>query len=259
MRRHSILFLNRVYPPAEAASGQLLKQLAGKLAQAGWEVTVVTGRTDGAAQSETVAGVRVERVGSLAFARASHWRRTLSYLSLYPALLWRALRLPRAEVVVTMTDPPLLLALGPVLKWCKGSKLLHWAQDFYPEPAEKSSASPRAGLAARMLRRMSTAALRRIDRIVATSQGMKARLGECGISAESIDVIPNWSSGGADTFTEVRERISEMIVGASLDRAVDAFELTLDEMHIEAGRRTELSAIQFGTSPCVRGNVQKAA
>ena len=63
MHRHSILFFNRVYPSASSSSGQLLKELAGMLAQAGWEVTIVTARADGAAKSEIVAGVRVERPG----------------------------------------------------------------------------------------------------------------------------------------------------------------------------------------------------
>ena len=219
------------------------------LAQAGWEVTIVTARADGAAKSETVAGVRVERIGSPPLTRARRWRRALSDLSLHPALLWRALRLPRAEVVVTMTDPALLLALGPILKWCKSSTLLHWAQDVQFESAEEMGA----------LRRLSIWSLRQSDRTVAVGQCVKARLVDCGISPESIDVIPNWGPGGADPFTEARERLSEMVDGVSLDRAVDAFEMTLDHMLVEAGRRTKLSAIQFTTSGSVPSDAQKAA
>src|SRR5262245_14576344 len=130
----SVLFLNRVYPPADGATGQLLAELAPELVKAGWQVTVVTSRSNAAvAPSEVIAGVRVERVRGLSFSRACHWKRALSYLALYPALLWRALRLPRADVIVTMTDPPLHLGLGPVLQWIKGSRLVHWAQDLYPE------------------------------------------------------------------------------------------------------------------------------
>ena len=58
---------------------------------------------------------------------------------------------------------------------------------------------------------------------------------------------------------EARERLSEMVDGVSLDRAVDAFEMTLDHMLVEAGRRTKLSAIQFTTSGSVPSDAQKAA
>src|SRR5260370_9021119 len=97
-----VLFLNRVYPPADGATGQLLADLAAELAKLGWQVTVVTSATGRATPwSQTAQGVRVERVGTLAFSRASHLRRALSYLPLYPAFLCRAPRLPPRPVRAT--------------------------------------------------------------------------------------------------------------------------------------------------------------
>ncbi len=193
----NILFLNRVYPPAEGATGQLLADLAAELAKLGWQVTVVTSTAGGAAPcSRTVHGVRVERVGILSFSRASHLRRALSYLTLYPAFLWRALRLPRADVVVTLTDPPLLLLLGPVLKWLKGSRLVHWAQDIYPELAEELGVLRKGGWFANFSRHLSTRALRQHDRIVVVGRCMKARLAQRGLEPTAMQVVPNWAPGG---------------------------------------------------------------
>ena len=192
----SILFLNRVYPPTDAATGQLLAELAPELDRRGHRVTVVTSQPGGGCVStETVDGVRVERVNGLPFTRTSHWRRALSYLSLYPALLWRALRLPRADVVVTLTDPPLLLVLGVVLKTLKGSRHVHWAQDIYPELAEEMDVLPKDGRIARALRWISTAGLRHADRVIAVGRCMKARLVQRGLAASAIEVIPNWGHG----------------------------------------------------------------
>ncbi len=189
----SILFINRVYPPDEGATGQLLAELSQALTIAGWRVTVVTSRgATGLPPSETIAGVRVERVAGLPFTRASHWRRALSYLSLYPALLWRALWLPRSEIIVTITDPPLQLLLGSVLQWFKGSRHVHWAQDVYPELAEEMGVLKKDGFLARILRRFSTSALVRCDGIIAVGRCMKARLVERGIDSSAITVIPNW-------------------------------------------------------------------
>jgi colanic acid biosynthesis glycosyl transferase WcaI len=191
----NVLFLNRVYPPADGATGHLLADLAQEFAGRGWNVTVVTARaTDASPSSEMVNGVRVEHVGAMAFTRASHWRRALAYLTLYPALLWRALRLPASDVVVTMSDPPLLLVLGPLLKWIKGSRLVHWAQDLYPEVAEELGVLAKAGWLANICRRISTWALRRHHRIIAVGRCMKERLRQRGLQEEAINVLPNWAS-----------------------------------------------------------------
>lgn len=199
----SILFLNRVHPPAEGATGQLLSDLAKALAKRGHKVTVLTsGSVFSAARSEVVDGVQLERVQGMAFSRASHWRRALSYLSLYPAMLRRALTLPRADVVVTLTDPPLLAFVGAIIQVIKGSKHIHWAQDLYPELAEELSVLPRGGFVARVLRWVSTVALRRADQVVAVGRCMKERLEKRGLRGESIAVIPNWGHVGAESSGE---------------------------------------------------------
>jgi len=206
MASPSLLFLNRVYPPAAGATGELLAELAPELVKAGWQVTVVTGPAPGAPASEIADGVRVERVGGLPLTRTSHARRVLSYLTLYPRLLWRALRLPRAEVIVTLTDPPLQCMLGPLLKACKGSRLVHWAQDLYPELAEEMEVLPRHGLRARLLRRLSTWALNRSDRNIVIGRCMKSRLEERGVAAGTMVVIPNW---GHRTIADCGLRIAD--------------------------------------------------
>ena len=205
MKPLSLLFLNRVYPPADGATGQLLSELAPALVRQGHQVTVVTSQPGArSVSSETVDGVRVERVNGLPFTRASHWRRALSYLSLYPALLWRALRLPRADVIITMTDPPLLLVLGAVLKTLKGSRHVHWAQDIYPELAEEMDVLPKDGMVARTLRWISTAGLRHADRVIAVGRCMKARLVQRGLSPSAIEVIPNWGHGPDELEAKTR-------------------------------------------------------
>jgi colanic acid biosynthesis glycosyl transferase WcaI len=196
----SILLINRVYPPAEGATGQLLAELAEELVRRGYSVTVLASQAGMNVPTTQDAGVRIERVDGLPFTRASHLRRALSYVSLYPAMLWRALRLPRHDVVVTLTDPPLLLLLGPLLKWSRGSKLIHWAQDLYPELAEEMEILRKDGVIARMLRQLSTWALQRSDKVVAVGHCMKARLCQRGLAPQSLSVIPNWGPLGNGEF-----------------------------------------------------------
>lgn len=191
----SVLFINRVYPPAGGATGAVLAELAGGLANRGWAVRVLTGSIAGEpADRVTEAGVRVHRVRRLTFTRASHWRRALAYGTLYPTMFRRALQLPRPDIIVTKTDPPLQFVLGAVLSRLKGSAAIHWAQDLYPEIAEALDVFPEEGILARLLRRVSTQALRGHDHIVAVGRCMRTRLQQRGLDADRISVIPNWPS-----------------------------------------------------------------
>src|SRR5260370_8799759 len=63
-----VLFLNRVYPPAHGATGQLLADLAAELAKLGWQVTVVTSAAEGTTPcSRTVPRFRAHPVATLSF------------------------------------------------------------------------------------------------------------------------------------------------------------------------------------------------
>ncbi len=215
----SVLFINRVYPPDEGATGQLLAELAEGLVREGWSVTVLAAgmgndhRASNIKHRTSKCGddhkletrnpkpetrVVVARVRGLPFTRASLWKRALSYLSLYPALLWRAWRLPRHDVVVTLTDPPLHLLLGPLIRCGKRSRLVHWAQDIYPEVAEEIGVLRPGSLAARLLRRLSTWALVRHDAVIAVGRCMKERLLQRGLDPRRITVIPNWAVGSPE-------------------------------------------------------------
>jgi glycosyltransferase involved in cell wall biosynthesis len=189
----SVLFTNRVYPPASGATGAVLAEMAGALVDRGWEVTVVTGPADGAQASEiTETGVRVERVGALRFTRESTWKRAVAYLSHYPAMLTRMLRLPRPDVVVTKTDPPLQLVLGALFHRITGVRAVHWAQDLYPEIAEALGVIPEDGALANVLRHVSTTSLCNHEHVVAVGRCMKERIEARGLPGSDVSIVPNW-------------------------------------------------------------------
>jgi colanic acid biosynthesis glycosyl transferase WcaI len=148
-------------------------------------------------RKETRNGVRLEWVGGLPFTRASHWRRALGYLSLYPAILWRALRLPRHDVAVFLTDPPLQFLLGGWVHLFKRSRLAHWAQDIYPELAEELNVLRRRGLVARLLRGLAARSLRKFDAVVVIGACMKERMLARGIEPARLAVIPDWADTDA--------------------------------------------------------------
>lgn len=188
----SILIINRVFPPDKGATGRCVSDLAERMAAMGWRVTVVA---DGRGPGEAPPGVTVRRTGGgPAEAREPSGDPRLSvrgYLAAGLRLVQRALRLPRHDVVVTMTDPPLLACAGPLIAARHGAASIHWSQDVYP------ALLPVLGVRLpdplmRMVERASVRALRRHDAVVAIGRCMARRLVAAGAPAERITVLPNW-------------------------------------------------------------------
>ena len=129
MTRPRLIFVNRVYWPATAATAQLLTDLAESLAARGWPVHIIcAGQASGAHQ-----GVIIHRTG------ADHQLGGLcSRVRRYGDFNRRAeqqlatLAGPN-DIVVLMTDPPLLGAHLTDLALRRGARVIHWIQDIYPE------------------------------------------------------------------------------------------------------------------------------
>ena len=182
------LFVNRVYPPEAGATGQLLWELTAELAATGHEVTVVT---LGGGEAPGPEGVTVVRIGGGAQGRGL-WARAVGYVGQHVSLVWHLRSQPLADVWVSMTDPPMQAV--SVAWFCPaGTRLVHWAQDVYPEVAEEVGVLARGGWAARVFRHLAMAALRQHDTVVAVGRCMADRLAARDPGAPRPVVIPNWA------------------------------------------------------------------
>ena len=196
MATPTYLFTNRVYPPVAGATGVLLKELAENLAGGGARVVVVTSRGPrdlNLPKRESINGVKLIRVGSASFSRASLFRRALSYLWLYPQFAWHVWRMGAIDAAISMTDPPMQVAVM-ALAAHRARRRIHWSQDVYPELAVELGVLRSRGLLAKVLRRVSTWALHLQDEVVVLGRDMRGRLVSRGVNASRIDVIANWSS-----------------------------------------------------------------
>ena len=192
--------LNQYYWPGVEATAQLLAQLCEALAR-DFDVTVVTGHLHGLDElphREVRNGVRIVRVRSTAFERTQLHRRAANYVTYLGDSLVQALRSERPDLVLSMTDPPIVGDIGLVVARRFGVPLVVISQDVFPEIAErvKRLENPVAIGALRALVRLY---LRRADRIVAIGETMKVRLEAKGAPADRIAVIPNWVDSTAIT------------------------------------------------------------
>ena len=191
-----ILFINQFFWPDSSATSQQLTDLATGLALRGNEVSVLCGEGGYADVSagDEAPPVTVYRVKALPFAR-SKVGRMLSYLSFYASAFVRGLTAPRADVVVSLTTPPLISLLGTAIKTLRGSRHFIWEQDIYPDVAIDLNYIQAGGVADRLTGVLADYSRRHADGIIALGECMKQRLVNRGIPAERISVAENWSNG----------------------------------------------------------------
>ena len=191
--RPRVLVLNQYYWPGVEATAHLLAELCEALVEE-FDVTVVTGMVAGAeaAGRSTKDGVEVVRVGSTAYDRSRLSLRAANYLSYLGLSLWEGLRVERPDVVLCMTDPPVIADLALVLARRFDVPLVVVSQDVFPEVAValKRLDNP---VVVEVLRQATRLYLRRADRVVAIGDTMRERLVEKGAERERIVVIPNWT------------------------------------------------------------------
>ena len=208
-----ILFINQFFWPDSSATSQQLTDLATGLAERGNHVTVLCGEGGYANVSAGAVAppVHVIRVKALPFSK-SKVTRLLSYLSFYVSAFARGLTAPKADVVVSLTTPPLISLLGSAIKMLRGSRHFIWEQDIYPDVAIDLNYIRKGGLADQVTGLLADYSRRHADGIIALGECMKQRLVLRGIPAEKISIAENWSSAKAITPMERPGNPKELVL-----------------------------------------------
>jgi colanic acid biosynthesis glycosyl transferase WcaI len=208
-----VLFLNQTYRPDPVATSQYLARWAEHLAREGHEVTVLTGRRAyhnarvRHAARETLDGVRILRMGGGGGAQAGKLRRVLGFARFLLAALVHATFLPRPDVVVALTSPPLVSVVAALIARLHGARLLAWVMDIHPDAAIAAGLIYRDGVTARVARRLARWSLRRADRIVTLDRHMWQRLVDLGVARDRIEVVPLWMQSDIAFDAEGRDAV----------------------------------------------------
>ena len=188
-----LLVLNQYYWPGVEATAQLLTELCEALAEE-YEVEVVTGVLHGHEDDPRELernNVRIVRVSSTSYERSELVHRAANYFSYLGSALSYVLKAPAPDLVICMTDPPIVGDLGVIVGRRFDAPVLVISQDVFPEIATELGRLGNPAVVA-VLRGLVGAYLRRADRIVAIGETMRERLEAKGASPERVRVIPNW-------------------------------------------------------------------
>jgi glycosyltransferase involved in cell wall biosynthesis len=194
--RRRVIFVNRRYRPDEAATSQLLTDLAEHLAARGFAVEVIAARfrPEDGPSGERIAGVAVRRLGAGGTAaRAGLVARAFASLGFALAAAFTLVRgLRPGDAVVAMTDPPLLgVMLAPAVALRRG-RMINWLQDVFPETAAALGIGAAGGWLGRALAAFRNRALRRAAANVVIGRRMEERLSRA-VPDGRWALIPNWA------------------------------------------------------------------
>ena len=116
----------------------------------------------------------------------------LTNLATYFALATiAAMRLERPDIIVAETDPPLLGALGAILKRRWRCRLVYNVRDLYPDIAH-AIGGVKNPLLLSLLERGNRLAFDRADRVVVIGHDMRARVLAKGVPEDRTVVVSDW-------------------------------------------------------------------
>lgn len=196
-----IIFLNRFFYPDISPTSQLLSDLALHLGSRR-DVHVITSRIrydnpDARLPAEeTVQSVKVHRVWTSRFGRSSIVGVAIDYFTFYGSAALRLFQLARrGDVVVAMTDPPMISIPAAVAASLRGARLVNWLQDIFPEVAWALDFKRVPRWIERVLAWGRDRSLRAAARNVTLGDLMAERVAARQVAPDRIRVIHNWSSG----------------------------------------------------------------
>jgi colanic acid biosynthesis glycosyl transferase WcaI len=195
----NVLILNQAFYPDAVSTAQHASDLAVALTQAGHEVTVVCnsrGYDDPKLRfpnQESWNGVKIVRVRSTGFGKGSKWRRVVDFGTFMASCVFRVWSLPRFDVVVAMTSPPLISFVASLAVPGRARSLVFWSMDLNPDEAIAAGWLREKSMIAGLLSHMLLRSLQRADRIIALDRFMKKRIEAKGIDGDKILVVPPWS------------------------------------------------------------------
>lgn len=201
-----ILLLNQAFWPDVVATAQHADDLARYLVRHGDDVSVVASRSIYGESSSSLPkrddreGIEIYRVGVQLFGKRGITPRVFDFTLFYLAAAVRCIILPRHDVVICFTTPPFIALVGVLLKWIKGTRIVYWTMDLYPDVAVAAGLMRRGSLTWRILQWIDRICLRNSDRVVALGQCMKEVVVDKGANPQSVRTICVWS--GAETFVQ---------------------------------------------------------
>lgn len=194
-----LLFVNQYYWPDHASTAQHLADLVESLAAEGYECHVLCGQggykpgTPRPPAFEVHNGVQIHRVPTTSLGRRSTLTRMIDYLSFYARAVASGLTMPRFDVVVTLSTPPIIGLIGTLLRRFKGTRHVYWSMDLHPDASLALGRMSRRNPVVAGLAWLSDFVYRQADTVVVLGSYMADRIAAKRVHRDRLVTVPVWS------------------------------------------------------------------
>jgi len=194
-----VLLINQTFYPDVAATAQHGHDLARYLVAQGHEVSVIASRSiygkagKALPAYEKVDGIEIHRVGRSIYGKAGLLARSTDFALFYALTALKALEIGRHDVSICFTTPPFISLLGLLLRAMRGTRLVYWVMDLYPDVLIVTGVLNERSIVARVLERINRYALSHADRSVVLGRCMEERVLAKGVARAKVERINVWS------------------------------------------------------------------
>ncbi|MGH7825513.1 MAG: glycosyltransferase family 4 protein [Candidatus Binatia bacterium] len=144
-------------------------------------------------ERERYAGIEILRARGTRFSKTRFIGRFSNYVSYFLSACYAGLKLDRPDVIVALTDPPIIGLAAYLAARRFQAPLVMYYQDIFPE-AGRLLEDFHSAIVDRSLENVNRFLVRKADRIVALGETMQKKLVEGkGADAEKTVVIHNWA------------------------------------------------------------------
>jgi len=190
-----ILLLNQYYPPDSAATARRAQLVAEALAER-YRVTVLAGRPSYDPMEyhpyyiwrrRTKDSLTIERIGSTAYNRRQMRGRVMNYLSYVALAIPRALMI-NADIILGMTDPPVLGIAGAMVARLQRRPFVYNIQDLHPDMTVAARIVRPSGWVDRW-EQLHRWALKQASQVIVLGEDMRQRVITKGVDPNHVAVV----------------------------------------------------------------------
>ncbi|MGC4095635.1 MAG: glycosyltransferase family 4 protein [Nitrospira sp.] len=198
-QRLKVLLINQCFYPDHVATAQILTDLAQGLTEKAHHVTVVASSRGydnpelNYPTFEKWNGIDIRRIWTPGLGKSSKLRRFIDFACFWFNALRLLLLIPKHDVVLSLTSPPLISILGTWIAWMKGGKSIAWIMDLNPDEAVAAGWLRQGSMPERILSKLQNWSFHRNSMVIALDRFMEARLKAKGVPKSALRIIPPWS------------------------------------------------------------------
>ena len=199
MRPMRILILSQYYWPDLSANAQYVTDIATEFVRRGHQMSVIVSRAiqhgdhRNAPPFERDRGVDIYRTQATNIGKGKLLGRIADYGSYVAMAAVKALRLPRHDVVMALTTPPLAPLLGPMLQKLHDSAFVYLTEDIYPDIAVEMGKVPRGSSMELALAAAIGWSQRSAERVIVIGRCMEDLVARKGVDPARMRLVANWA------------------------------------------------------------------